>query len=503
MQEIRKGSLFVLVLLSINSMAQIKTPGVYVQEIPLAPAAVAQVETAIPAFIGYTEKGEEKTSWDLLYKGKKVNSLADYEKYFGKGYHIRPVKLLLDINNKVSKVELDHTGFLMYESLKSYFNNGGGPCYIISIGAQNGNLRSSDFQIGLNVAKKLDEVTLLLLPDAVNLPRNDLYEIQQLALKQADTLADRFCILDLKYADDKNTHDFVVAEFRNQIGTNQLKYGAAYTPYVKIIISQDYAYREWKDIIWKIDRPVKLSEVITDPVFLQQLTELEQLIAGNNSGEQQKETEMLARFPEMKAIADKMRWAELALPPSGAVAGVYCSVDRNRGVWKAPANESLKAISKPVIFFRDQDQETMNVDPVSGKSINLIREFSERGILVWGARTLAGNDNEWRYIPVRRFFLMVEESVKKATQSFVFEPNDANTWAKVKLMIENYLFQLWKNGAMQGTKPEQAYYVSVGLGKTMTNQDILEGRMIIEIGMASIRPAEFIILRFQHKMLTK
>jgi phage tail sheath protein FI len=499
----KKSGLIFLTLLSLNSMAQIKKPGVFVQEIAALPPSVAQVETAIPAFIGYTEKADEKGVADLLFKGRRVSSLIEYEKYFGKGYHIRPVKLLLDNNNKVSRVELDHTGYLLYESVKNYFNNGGGPCYIISIGGYFSKPRSSDFQVGLNVARKLDEITLLLLPEAVNLSGADLYEIQQLALEQAGSLADRFCIMDLKYAEDKITHDFVVAEFRNWIGTNQLKYGAAYTPFVKTMVNQEYAYREWKDIIWKIDRPVKLSQVITDPVFVQQLTELEQLIASNNSAEQQKEREILASFPEMKAIADKMRQAELALPPSSAIAGVYCSVDRTRGVWKAPANVALYGYNKPILSFNDRLQEELNVDVTTGKSINVIREFSGRGTQVWGARTLAGNDNEWRYVPVRRFYITVEESIKKATDRFVFEPNDANTWTRIKSMIENYLVLKWREGALVGTKPEQAFFVNVGLGKTMTNQDILEGRLIVEVGMAAVRPAEFIILKFQLKMVTK
>jgi hypothetical protein len=95
---------------------------------------------------------------------------------------------------------------------------------------------------------------------------------------------------------------------------------------------------------------------------------------------------------------------------------------------------------------------------------------------------------------------MVEESVKKATEQFVFEPNDANTWVKVQAMIENFLHIIWRQGALQGAKPEHAFYVAVGLGKTMNPIDILEGRMIIEIGMAAVRPAEFIIIRFSHKM---
>ncbi|HLU88485.1 MAG TPA: phage tail sheath C-terminal domain-containing protein, partial [Cyclobacteriaceae bacterium] len=119
---------------------------------------------------------------------------------------------------------------------------------------------------------------------------------------------------------------------------------------------------------------------------------------------------------------------------------------------------------------------------------------------VWGARTLEGNSNEWRYISVRRFFIMVEESAKKATFPFVFEPNDAKTWIKVRAMLENYLSLLWRQGALAGAKPEHAFFVRCGLGQTMTAQDILEGRLIVEIGMAAVRPAEFIILRFSHKL---
>jgi uncharacterized protein len=142
----------------------------------------------------------------------------------------------------------------------------------------------------------------------------------------------------------------------------------------------------------------------------------------------------------------------------------------------------------------------MNIDADTGKSVNAIRAFSGKGILVWGGRTLDGNSNEWRYISVRRFFIMVEESVKKATAQFVFEPNDANTWVKIRAMIENYLTLLWRQGALAGAKPEHAFFVKVGLGQTMSAIDILEGRLIVEIGMAAVRPAEFIILRFMHKM---
>lgn len=165
----------------------------------------------------------------------------------------------------------------------------------------------------------------------------------------------------------------------------------------------------------------------------------------------------------------------LWMPPSPAIVGIYARVDASRGVWKAPANVGVNAVIKPSILLTDQDQADLNVDSQFGKSVNVIRAFTGRGIIVWGARTLAGNDNEWRYVPVRRFFNMVEESVKNASAQFVFEPNDRNTWTRVRSMIENYLTLQWRAGALMGTTTEEAYYVRVGLNETMTEFDIFEG----------------------------
>ena len=214
----------------------------------------------------------------------------------------------------------------------------------------------------------------------------------------------------------------------------------------------------------------------------------------------QKNEALMAGFPLYKAIITGLNATATAIPPSGAIAGIYAFVDNNRGVWKAPANVSLAGVNAPDHIYSGSELNRLNVDVVSGKSINAIRPFTGKGTLVYGARTLAGNDNEWRYVSVRRFFNMVEESTKKATEQFVFENNDANSWVRVQAMIENFLTTLWRQGALQGATTEKAFYVAVGLGKTMTALDILEGRMIVEIGMAVVRPAEFIILRFSHKM---
>ena len=204
-----------------------------------------------------------------------------------------------------------------------------------------------------------------------------------------------------------------------------------------------------------------------------------------------------ASFNEIMTLLSKLY---IKMPPGGAIAGVYARVDRDRGVWKAPANIGLNYVIRPSVKITNDMQDGLNVDTTAGKSINAIRSFTGKGTLVWGARTLAGNDNEWRYVSVRRFFNMVEESVKKATAQFIFEPNDANTWVKVRAMIENFLILQWRAGALAGAKPEEAFYVRVGLGQTMTTDDILNGYMHVEIGLAVVRPAEFIVLKFSHKL---
>ncbi|EON78215.1 Phage tail sheath protein FI [Lunatimonas lonarensis] len=241
---------------------------------------------------------------------------------------------------------------------------------------------------------------------------------------------------------------------------------------------------------------------LVDPTLIDALLEIEGMDMESDGildGMAMSEIEEVdsATYNKIKSGINKLK---VVLPPSSLVAGIYARVDSTRGVWQAPANVSLNFVVKPTVKVTNEMQDRLNVDTTSGKSINAIRSFTGKGTLIWGARTLAGNDNEWRYVPVRRFFNMVEESVKKATEQFVFEPNDANTWVKVRAMIENFLVLQWRAGALAGAKPDHAFYVRVGLGQTMTALDILEGRMNVEIGMAVVRPAEFIILKFSHKM---
>ncbi|WP_159476629.1 phage tail sheath family protein [Chryseobacterium sp. 18068] len=431
-----------------------KTPGVYVEEIAKFPPSVAQVETAIPAFIGYTAEGPKN-------EPTRISSMLEYEMLFGKAKaEAFDVVVSGDSDTGYSvEAEVNPSSFKMYYAMQMYFANGGGPCYIVSVGAAGfpTEVKATELKAGLDTLEREDEPTLIVFPDAEALG-NNAYALYGQALDQAELMKDRFVIMDV-------VGD--VEAFQGESGPSsgpsgeRLKYGAAYYPKLETVLSYNYDASTVQG--------VNLATLKT-----------------SNS-------ELYNKVK--KAIESK----SVVLIPSSAIAGVYAKVDSTSGVWKAPANVGLNLVVAPKEKISHEEQMGLNVNP-TGKSINAIRTFTGKGTLVWGARTLDGNSNEWRYISVRRFFNMVEESVKKATERFVFEPNTANTWIRVQTMIENFLNQQWQDGALAGSKPEDAYYVSVGLNKTMSAQDILEGRMIVEIGMAAVRPAEFIVLRFSHKL---
>ncbi|KER04809.1 phage tail sheath subtilisin-like domain-containing protein [Photorhabdus temperata] len=192
---------------------------------------------------------------------------------------------------------------------------------------------------------------------------------------------------------------------------------------------------------------------------------------------------LTAKWGENKTYVD--------IPPSAVMAGIYASVDNSRGVWKAPANVPIQGGLQPKYPVTDDLQAQYN----NGKAINMIRTFPKSGTLVWGARTL-DDSNNWRYIPVRRLFNSAERDIKNAMSFAVFEPNSQPTWKAVHRAIDNYLYALWQQGGLAGDKAEQAYFVQIGKGTTMTEDDIKQGRMIVKVGMAAVRPAEFIILQF-------
>jgi phage tail sheath protein FI len=568
-------------------MANYTTPDVYVEEISTLPPSIAQVSTAVPAFLGYTAVGDRNGS-SLKSVPVRINTLLEYKSIFGGPDQIN-FAVTVDGQKNIQSIIQDANDkqHRLYYALDHFFKNGGSTCYIVSTGTYATGKAKADFLDGLAALEKEDEPTLLLLSEASTLDPDDYYEICQQALQQCEKLGDRFCLFDVLATDQGAEAD--AGNFRNGIALQNLKYGAAYYPYLNT--SLNYLYQEEDISISGLPEAVAPGSPGTPASPANRSYSLElggirlgftgadanqpmaEVVAGaaksavaitlagntltiSNVGAGGKAGSLIAEA--WSAVADKGNFTlvatgdgsqavtptaatplaaaggpppgtatasgktlrdlqqsqtvlynqiklelnkiRLTLPPAPAVAGVYASVDRERGVWKAPANVSLNAVLGPTSKISQSDQDRLNVDENGGKSINAIRSFFGKGTLVWGARTLAGNDNEWRYVPVRRLFIMIEESAKKASYFAVFEPNNAATWIKVKGMIESYLYGLWQQGALAGSTPKAAYYVNIGLGTTMTQQDILEGRMIIEIGLAAVRPAEFIILRFSHKL---
>ncbi|GGG26354.1 hypothetical protein GCM10011344_28810 [Dokdonia pacifica] len=541
-------------------LTQLKTPGAFIEEVSKFPPSVAQVETAIPVFIGLTEKATRKVDGDLLESLVRITSLLEYETLFG-GANKETLELKDDAVNGLTLVTPD-TKFLMPYAMQMYFANGGGPCYIISIGdfedTSDSSALKSRIETCLEAVSREDEITLLVFPDATKtLNEGDFYGMYQIALDQANELKDRFVIIDtykgnsteLTQLIEEGPSNNTISNLRDSIPGD--KYGAAYFPHVKTILN--YAYDETaaithtgtgynysaeetllNNLIAEINADtagddleenrtalLAIFETINETYdfpfdltpYIDATTSAELVAAyfnnvidaggfssdnlGALSGQKLEDLKGTTVYNEIQALINA---DPVVLPPSAAMAGVYAKVDSTRGVWKAPANVGLNYVVGPTEKVNNTQQDGLNVDVNAGKSINVIRTFTGKGTLVWGARTLDGNSNEWRYISVRRFFNMVEESVKKASERFVFDSNDANTWIKVKGMIENFLNTQWRAGALAGATPEDAYFVSVGLDETMSAQDILEGRMIVEIGMAAVRPAEFIILRFSHKL---
>lgn len=584
-------------------MANYKTPGVYVEEISKLPASVAPVATAIPAFIGYTEKRVKNGKTLANATPVRITSLLEYEEIFGGAFDEKLSVTLTgtgvaEVNTTIAVAATTKLSpYSLYNNLVMYFGNGGGPCYIVSVGTYTGVaipadpstlISVTDLQAGLTAVEKEDEVTLLVVPEAIVLSNVNRKTINDDMLAQCNKLQDRFAIMDATVLGGTVNDDGI--GFRADVGTDYLKYGACYYPSLKTTIGLNFenagvaitdnrtggtftggstldtvingnsipvsavgtitiddfsvladdtisinghvfaegAALDWQagatnvqaatsllsaiiafaDAAYTATRTANvititavagiagnsIALVYTDSGSGSGITLSGANLTGGSNGKKADKTLYNNILKEIK------KQFEVILYPSAAMAGVFARVDFERGVWKAPANVSLRLVKDPTVMVTGEQQENLNVDATTGKSVNVIRKFAGKGVIVWGARTLAGNDNEWRYVPVRRLFIFIEESVKKATEFVVFEPNDANTWLRTKTMIENFLSGLWRDGALAGAKPEQAYFVKVGLGETMTALDILEGRMNIEIGLAAVRPAEFIILKFSHKL---
>lgn len=428
------------------------TPGVYVEEIGALPPSISALATDIAVFIGVCERGTEAA---------RISSLHDFETRYG-GAPAVSVRVSITPDGTPDDPEWQSLpAYLLYHAVAHFFANGGQACHVVPAGNY-GTLPSfADFEEALDRADEIADATLFAMPDALALSPADYAALASRLLDRCAARKNAFAILDLPGMPDAAT----VSDFRQRIG-GALSFGAVYTPFVETVYPP----------------PIDPAQIV---VSWQDGARTDTTLGALTESDTALRESLTARLSDLRMV----------LPPSGAVMGAICRNDRMRGVWKAPANLPLASTSGPAVRISDLEQEALNVDPATGKSINAIRFFAGKGTLVWGARTLAGNDNEYRYVPVRRTLGTIEKSLENGLAPFVFEPNESRTWTRAGTTVENFLTALWRDGALQGAKPEHAFYVRVGIGETMTQQDIDNGRLIVEVGVAPLKPAEFVVIR--------
>ena len=494
-------------------MGSMKTPGVYIVEKNAFPNSAVEVSTAVPAFIGYTEIAMNG-SVSLLNKPFRITSMAEFHAFFGGA----PTPLFslpevasgeepaLICGDKKIIVKQTSVPFTLYYQMLMFFGNGGGPCYIVSVGDYKADEISGDaLKAGIETLLKEQEPTMLLCPEAVGLKDKELcFSVQTAMLSHCGyKMRNRIAILDIYdgFKDRKDPAGDVVNEFREKIGSLFLDFGSAYYPWLNtsIVQDRDLSFLNYDPETLKalLDEELKKQPVARQPLVKEQL---DKIGTAMDAIQQDTLNKTLAQIsPIYNGVLKETRRILNLLAPSASMAGIYTMTDNTRGVWKAPANVSVNSVISPAVNITHDEQEDLNV-PLSGKAINAIRVFVGEGIKVWGARTLDGNSLDWRYINVRRTMIMLEESIKNASRAYVFDPNVAATWINLKSMIQNFLNGIWKRGGLAGASPEDAFSVHVGLGDTMTPEDILEGILRVTVLVAIVRPAEFIEITFQQQM---
>ncbi|MEC9405149.1 MAG: phage tail sheath C-terminal domain-containing protein, partial [Pseudomonadota bacterium] len=358
---------------------------------------------------------------------------------------------------------------------------------------------------------KLQEPSVIVIPDAVLLSSEDYKTVSNRCLAHCTDLQNRFAIVDVFDGDRERTldeNDVISGKsgLRTLLAAEDMSFAAAYYPWLNTsyfgagsMTFENVSAGTRKAFFDHVGRETSIqADEARKDAFDKAVKSLEDDdISEEEKFKTHKILQSLSKsYNELLLQAVK---AINVMPPSGALAGAYAATDAQHGVWKAPANLNLNSVVSPCVSISDAEQEDLN-SPLDGKAVNAIRSFPERGNVVWGARTLDGDSTEWRYVNIRRTAIMLEQSIKAALDPFVFKPNTAPTWKTVKSMIENFLNGLWKQGALAGASPEDAYGVDVGLGTTMTGADVQAGCMNVVVKVSLLWPAEFIVLSFQQKV---
>jgi uncharacterized protein len=334
------------------------------------------------------------------------------------------------------------------QAVHGFFLNGGGRCYVVNVGPGQAIVGDAKGRKGLDVLEAIDEVAIVAAPGYTD-PAS-----QDALLSHCEKLRDRFAVLDAP----------------------ALEAGASIVQLTQVAQ------------VGSEPRKSKPAESAGSGVA----AEAAPASATPRGGLRARASDGgygALYFPPLR-VRNALNASQLVdTPPSGYVAGIYARSDAQRGVHKAPANETVRGALGVSYQVTQQEQETLNP-----QGVNCIRFFLNEGVRVWGARTLAASSSEWRYVPVRRLFNMIEESIGQATRWVVFEPNDVSLWKRIIRDVRAFLMLLWRQGALMGRTPEQAFFVKCD-EETNPPEVIDAGQVVIVIGIAPVKPAEFVIFR--------
>ncbi|MDA7712140.1 phage tail sheath family protein [Flavobacteriaceae bacterium] len=494
--------------------ATLATPGVYIEEKSSFGSSVVPVQTAIPAFIGYTQKAN-RGSKDLTNQPTKISSMGQFEELFGGAPQTKfSIEAAEGSITGFTLSYVDDTRYLLHNSMRFFYANGGGDCYIVSVGSYSDKIDAGQLNDpkggGLASLEKHLEPTILVVPEAVLLSEADCYSLQAAMLTHCGyKMKNRFAVLDVYNGNTERTFDDedVINKFREGVGSNFLQWGASYYPYLNttIVKSSEINYTR----IANLDGLAEiLSKEVADNLAADNITEARAeginaeiaKIAEDNDSDAIKSLNatLTVISPKLNMIIAEISEMLNVMPPSPAMAGAYTMVDSTSSVAQSPANISLGSVVSTTVNINNDNQEDLNL-PLNGKAVNAIRSFQGKGVLVWGARTLEGNSQDFRYISVRRTMTFLEQSIKFAAEAFVFAPNNATTWSTLRATVANFLTNQWQGGLLAGQSPDDAFEIEIGLGATMTPTDILDGVLKMTIRVAITRPAEFIVITFEQQ----
>ena len=392
------------------------TPGIYIEEVQTGARPIEAVGTSTAAFIGVAPNPDAR-----LHEAYGINNWSQFLKEYS-------------VENAASTP--------LAQAVYGFFQNGGGRCFIVNIGAKKELTGGGKQRKGVDTLEEVDEVAIVAAPGFTDAASYDVL------LTHCEKLQDRVCILDAP----ENGPNFNI---------EQLK-------------------AEPSETATKPKKPAGEAPA-ADAGAAPSGAALKARPSDGGYG---------AYYFPWIVIRDPFSTKDLInAPPSGHIAGIYARNDATRGVHKAPANEIVRGALGLTYQVTREEQGDLN-----NKGVNCIRQFAAQGIRVWGARTLAGSGSEWRYLNVRRLFNQIEESIAEGTRWVVFEPNDVSLWKSIRRDVSAFLMLLWRQGALMGTTPEEAFFVKCD-AETNTRESIDAGMVITLIGVAPVKPAEFVIFR--------